>query len=126
MTSTILIVIQHRALRQYLCDWLSLHLPWCHVIAASNEDEAVAQAQGRSLQVIVVDMDLSPLDNGKQVHRIQAVAPGAPVVALGIGEGSVYRQAAARAGAAAYIPKVLWQSELVPSVKAVLAAPSSK
>jgi DNA-binding NarL/FixJ family response regulator len=54
-------------------------------------------------------------------RRIKAAAPTAQVVMLTIHEDEAYRADAAAAGASAYVPKRLMQTELLPALEALLS-----
>ena len=116
--TTILLVAHHEPLRQSLRDWLAINLPQCRVMEATDTMAAIDLVQSKTLNAIIMDIDI-PQENGfETLRRIQAAAPEAQVVAFGLDETETKRTSVMEAGAAAYLPKSKMQTELIFVLKA--------
>ena len=122
MPVIILIVEDHDAVRQSLREWLEAVFPQCRVMEATSGEEAVAVAQAMSPHLVVMDIVLPQMDGIEATRRIKASVPAAEVVMLTIHEAEAYRADAAAAGASAYVPKSAMQTELIPTLAALLAS----
>ena len=120
MPVTILIVEDHDAVRTSLREWLEAVFPEYLVMEATSGEEAVAMAQVTSPHVVVMDIILPQMVGIEATRRIWADVPTAEVVILTIHEAEAYRAAAAAAGASAYVPKRVMQTELIPILTALL------
>jgi DNA-binding NarL/FixJ family response regulator len=123
MPTTILIVEDHDLLRQALRTWLEIAFPKCHIIEATKEAQAIALAQSSRPHVIVMDVSLSGTNGFEAVGRIKAVVPATPVVLLTNNKDETYRICATASGASAYVRKKAIQTELQPTLAALLAPP---
>jgi len=121
MPITILIVEDHEAVRSLLREWLLAAFPQCCVIEATSGEEAIAIAQARSPRVVVMDVDLPGITGIEATRQIKATVPSAQVVILTGHEADVYRASATAAGASAYVPKRTLQTELLPTLAALLS-----
>jgi DNA-binding NarL/FixJ family response regulator len=122
MLATILVVEDHGAVRRSLRDWLLVEFPRCRVIEAASGEEAIAMAQTESPDVVIMDNSL-PATNGIEATRqIKATVPAARIVVLTIHENDTYRADAAAAGADAYVPKRVMQTDLIPTLATLLVA----
>ena len=121
MAATILIVEDHEAVRRSLRDWLQVEFPQCRVIEASSGEEAIALIRTESPRLVVMDISLPGMGGIEATRRIKAALPSAQVVMLTIHEDDAHRVDATRAGASAYVPKRVMQTELVPALAALLA-----
>jgi DNA-binding NarL/FixJ family response regulator len=121
VSATILIVEDHDTVRRSLREWLEAVFPQHRFIEAASGEEAVAIAQARSPRVVVMDIALPQMNGIEATRRIKAAAPTAQVVMLTIHEDEAYRADAAAAGASAYVPKRLMQTELLPALEALLS-----
>lgn len=121
MEATILVVEDHDGVRRSLRDWLEVAFPGCRVVEAASGEEAIAIAQARSPRLVVMDIVLPQMNGIEATRHIKAAVPTAQVVILTIHEDGAYRADAAAAGASAYVPKRTMQSELLPTLAALLA-----
>ena len=115
---TTILLVAHQPLRQSLRDWLAINLPQCLVIEATDTTAAVDLVQNKTLNAIIVDIDI-PQENGfETLRRVQAAAPEAQIVAFGLDETETKRTSVMEAGAAAYLSKSKMQTELIFVLKA--------
>ena len=121
MPATILIVEDHDAIRKSLRDWLEVEFPQCRVIEAASGEEAIALIRIESPRLVVMDISLPGMSGIEATRQIKAALPSAQIVMLTIHEGDAYRANATAAGASAYVPKRVIQTELVPTLAALLA-----
>ena len=121
MPATILIVEDHDAVRRSLRDWLEVEFPQCRVIEAASGEEAIALIPIESPHLVVMDITLPGMSGIEATRQIKAALPSAQIVMLTVHEGDIYRADATAAGASAYVPKRAMQTELVPTLAALLA-----
>jgi len=121
MTATILVIEDHEAVRRSLRDWLEVEFPQCRVIEAASGEEAIALIRGESPRLVLMDISLPGMSGIEATRRIKAALPSAQVVMLTIHENDTYRADATTAGASAYVPKRVMQTELIPTLAALLA-----
>ena len=121
MTATILIVEDHDAVRRSLRDWLKVEFPQCRVIEAASGEEAIVLIQVESPRLVVMDISLPGMSGIEATRQIKAALPSAQIVMLTIHENDTYRADATTAGASAYVPKRVMQTELIPTLAALLA-----
>jgi DNA-binding NarL/FixJ family response regulator len=119
--ATILIVEDHTLLRQTLQSWLETNLSQDHVIETASGPEAIEMAAALRPQMIIVDINLQPLEGLELVRRIKAAVPSAQVTVLAPYQDPTHRADAARAGASTCVAKSALQAELVPALKILLA-----
>lgn len=120
MPATILIVEDHDAIRVALRDWLKIKFPRCRVIQAASGEEAMALIRVEPPQLIVMDIGLPGMSGIEATRQIKADLPSTQIVMLTVHEGNAYRAHAALCGASAYVAKGAMQSELEPTLAALL------
>jgi two-component system invasion response regulator UvrY len=121
MPATILIVEDHEAVRRSLRDWLAVEFPQCRVIEAASGEQALALIQIESPRLVIMDISLPGMSGIEATRQIRATLPSAQIVMLTIHNGDAYRADAAAAGASAFVPKRAMQTELIPTLAALLA-----
>ncbi|MFQ5857360.1 MAG: response regulator transcription factor [Anaerolineae bacterium] len=121
MAATILIVEDHDAVRRSLRDWLEVEFPQCRVIEAVSGEEAIALIQIESPRLVVMDISLPGMSGIEATRQIKAALPSTQVVMLTIHEDDAHRADATAAGASAYVSKRVMQTELIPTLAALLA-----
>ena len=121
MSVTIILVDDHDGVRKALRDWLEAEFSEYRVIEGASGEEAVDLIQGESECLIVMDITLPGMSGIEATRQIKAVLPSAQVVILTIHEHDTYRADALAAGATAYVPKRTMQTELIPTLAALLA-----
>jgi len=122
MLSTILVVEDHDAVRRSLCDWLEVRFPTCRVIGAASGEDALHMAKSEPRLLVVMDITLPGMSGIEAVRRIKALRPCAKVVMLTVHEDDSHRADATAAGACAYVSKRAMQTQLLPTLTALLAA----
>ena len=120
MSPTILIVDDHKTVRKALRDWLRTMFPTCHVIEATNADEAIAICQSESPHLVLMDITMPGITGIEATRQIKDISPTTPVVMLTIHDDKSYRAESEAAGANAYITKAALHSELIPTLSALL------
>jgi len=121
MSVTIMLVEDHEQVRVALRDWLLLALPDCRIIEAITGEEAVAIASRQQPTLVLMDLDLPQMNGIEATRQIKTILPKTQVVVLTIFEDEIYRRDASAAGAAAFVPKRKMQTELVPTLTALLS-----
>lgn len=121
MTTKFLIVEAHSVLRRALRGWLETRFPGCHIVEATNGEEAVATAQAVSPHVVIMDISLPGMNGLDSMARIKAVEPATQVLVLTTFEDEIYRAAAEAKGADAYVPKARMLTNLQPTLTTLLS-----
>jgi DNA-binding NarL/FixJ family response regulator len=122
MSTTILIVEDHDAVRRSLRDWLEVELPQCRVIEVACGEEAIAFTRIEPPRLVVMDISLPGMNGIEAMRQLRAASPSTAIVVLTIHEGDTYRADAMSAGASAYVTKRAMQTELIPALTALLAS----
>ena len=84
---------------------------------AADGEEVVRVAHQLEPDVVLVDIDLRGSDAFEATQRIKARLPGTKVIMLSVLEGEVYRKAAAKHGADAFLLKSAEISQLLPAIR---------
>jgi len=114
MSETILIVEDHVAVRKSLRNWLESEFPHILVKEAGSGEEAVSIAKIFLPDIIIMDIGLPHMNGIEAARRIKSFCVDSRVVMLTIHEDEVHRKDAEAAGADAYVPKRMLQTELLP------------
>ncbi len=122
MGNHILIVEDHKALRKSLGEWLKGVLPQCDFSEAASGEEAIEICRDITPDLILMDISLPRLNGIGTTKSLLTMVPTARVVMLTIHEEEAYRSEALSAGASGFVPKRLMKSELVPTLKRLLAS----
>lgn len=121
MSPHILIVEDHKGVRQSLREWLELSFPHYQLLEATSGEEAVIMAEAMSPCLVIMDIGLPGMNGIQAAQGIKAVAPTTRVVMLTMFDDEAHRAAAAGAGVSAYVPKRKVQTELLPVLNRLLA-----
>lgn len=89
------------------------------VLEAATGREALALARGRSLDLVLLDMNLPELGGLELLSRLATVAPNLPVLVLSMHAEPLYVTRAMEAGARGYVSKNIAPDELVTAIKQV-------
>jgi DNA-binding NarL/FixJ family response regulator len=99
------VVDDSQVLRLSLVNWLELRFPDCRIRAAESGEAALEEVRTFCPDVVLMDMDLPGIDGIEATRSIKSQSPRTAVVMLTVHDTPHHRLAAARAGAAAYVPK---------------------
>jgi two-component system NarL family response regulator len=121
MTIRVLIVEDHRMVREALCEVLK-KVPDIEVVGeAGDAREALAQAAALVPDVVVLDIRLPDLNGVEVAARLRDAGGGAKIVALSAFADKRFVTAMLRSGASAYVTKSAAGTELVRAIRAVAA-----
>ncbi len=120
--ATILIVEDHNALRSSLLDWLQSVFHNCEFLVAESGEEAVKLASAHSLDIVLMDIQLPRMDGIETIRYIKGISPQTHAVIVSVYNYPAYLEAAAAAGACAYINKHSMHIELIPTLIKLLPA----
>jgi NarL family two-component system response regulator LiaR len=121
MSTTILIVEDHAAIRESLRDWLSAAFPDCELQDVASGEEAVTLVDRQPPSIVLMDIGLAQMDGIEATRCITHRAPQTQVVILTGYEANDYRSSALAAGAVAYVPKHRMHTQLLPLLSRLLA-----
>lgn len=121
MTIRVLLVEDHRMVREALRDVLT-RVPDIAVVGeAGDAREALEQARALAPDVVVLDIALPDLNGIEVAARLRDAANAARVVALSAFADRRFVTAMMRSGASAYVTKSAAGTELVRAIRAVAA-----
>lgn len=89
------------------------------ILEAATGREALALARGRSLDLVLLDMNLPEMGGLEILGRLVTVAPSLPVLVLSMHAEPLYVTRAMEAGARGYVSKNIAPDELVAAVRQV-------
>lgn len=115
----LLIVEDHRALRQELHSVLSAEADIEVVGAAANGWEALQMAQTLAPDVVLMDIVLPRMDGLEATRRITQACPGMKVLIFPFVDSEEYALAAIEAGAAGFLPKGVSGHKLLEAIRTV-------
>lgn len=121
MSITILIVEDHKGVREALRDWLEETFPMSHVIEAASGEEVMELIQNEKPNLVLMDFKLPGMNGIEATRLIKHSLPSTQIVMLSIREEGVYNAYASAAGASAYITKRAMFTSLRPTLTALLA-----
>src|SRR3989440_12915405 len=113
----VLIADPEQGFRRYLRRILERQPDLKVVGEAADGEEVVRVAHQLEPDVVLVDIDLRGTDAFDATQRIKARLPGTKVMMLSVLEGEVYRKAAAKHGADAFLLKTAEISQFLPVIR---------
>ena len=105
------------AVRRSLKNWLETEFPHVLVKEAGNGKDAITIVKASLPDIIILDIGLPHMNGIDTVREIKSLSPDAKIVMLTIYEDDAHKKDAKSAGADAYIPKRLMQTELLPALE---------
>lgn len=116
---TVLLVDDHRILREGIRSLLEKE-PDIEVVAEASEGgEAVAKAQQLSPDLVLMDITMPGMNGLEATRQIKALKPGVKVLILTMHESNQYISQFLRSGASGYVLKDTAAQELVGAIRAV-------
>ena len=107
-------------MRAAVHELLSVAFPACRILAAESAEQALDLCASDAPCIVVMDVVLPGIDGIEATRRIKARLPDTAVVIHSSHEMAMYRDAAAAAGASAFVTKVKTLSDLVPAIAGLL------
>lgn len=120
--TTIMIVDDHVNLRRLLHEWLSDELPGCSFVEMRTANEALTYIRQESPHVIIMDIDMPGINGIDATSRVKSILPDTRVVILTVHENGMYREAAMKAGATAFITKRRLYDDLIPVLSDIVGS----
>lgn len=108
----ILVVDDHKLVREALCDALGMYSTLEVVGEACNGEQALHSVQNLMPAVVVMDVNMPRMDGIEATRRIKAAYPHIVIVGLSVNADTEHRKAMKDAGAASLLPKETISSEL--------------
>ena len=116
-TTTILLVDDHKVVRQGVRAFLDLQPDLTVVAEAENGEEAVVQAGEHAPDVILMDLIMPGMDGVEATRRVKQVSPRSQVIVLTSYHQDEHIFPAIRAGALSYLLKDVEPLELADAVR---------
>jgi len=121
MTTSLLIVDDHDALRRSLCELIRSNHPDVCCLEAGSGEVAVELAAVHRPKVVLMDLSLPGISGIEATRSIKAVSPASSIVVVTIFDTAAHRADAVAAGATAYVPKIDLGGRLTPILAQLLA-----
>jgi DNA-binding NarL/FixJ family response regulator len=122
----ILIVEDHRAVRQALRELMHVAFGAIEVLEAANVNDALRTIDAHKVDVVLMDIKLPGIDGITGTRQLLEASPRSMVVMVSNFDDAFHRHAAGRAGAKRFVTKRAIGKELVPAIEALLAARTRK
>lgn len=120
MTTTLVLVDDHRLFRQGLAALLSEQPEWRVVGEASDGDEAVRMVKRLRPDIVVLDVEMPGMNGVDVAASVRQQAPESKIVALSMYGDIYYQQRMFDAGASAYVLKNEASEDLVEAMQQVM------
>jgi len=120
MTSRLLLVDDHRMMREGLRSLLEAHGGFEVVAEADNGRDALIKTRAIKPDVVIMDLAMKGLNGVEATRQICAEFPRIPIVVLSTYAHEDYVLSALEAGARAYVVKISAHEELVEAIESVV------
>ncbi len=117
MTTTILLVDDHKVVRQGVRALLDMQPDLSVVAEAKNGEEAVVQAREHAPDVVLMDLIMPGMDGVEATRQVKQVSPRSQVIVLTSYHQDEHIFPAIRAGALSYLLKDVEPLELADAVR---------
>ncbi|MCP5011822.1 MAG: response regulator transcription factor, partial [Aestuariibacter sp.] len=117
MTTTILLVDDHKVVRQGVRALLDMQPDLSVVAEAENGEEAVVQAREHAPDVVLMDLIMPGMDGVEATRQVKQVSPRSQVIVLTSYHQDEHIFPAIRAGALSYLLKDVEPLELADAVR---------
>ncbi len=121
MTTTILLVDDHKVVRQGVRALLDMQPDLSVVAEAENGEEAVVQAREHAPDVVLMDLIMPGMDGVEATRQVKQVSPRSQVIVLTSYHQDEHIFPAIRAGALSYLLKDVEPLELADAVRKAAA-----
>lgn len=119
MRPRLLLVDDHRMMREGLRSLLDAHGGFDVVAEADNGRDAVTKTRALKPDVVIMDLGMKELNGVEATRQIRAEFPRIPVVVLSTYAHEDYVLGALEAGASAYVLKISAHEELIDAIESV-------
>lgn len=113
---TILLVDDHRLIRDSWSHILNKEPRLQVVGAASNGDEAIEMAKSKRPRIILMDINMTPVNGFDATKAIRKQSPGSRIIGVSMHAIPVYAKKMFQAGAMGYVTKNSSREELITSI----------
>ena len=123
---SILVVEDFYLLRVSVMQWLKFRFPECIIEGVGSGEEALAHARTFPPDIVLMDIDLPGINGLEATRRMRLESPETAVVMLTMHDTPNHRNAAANAGAVAYVAKIELEDRLGEVIEELLGSRAGK
>ena len=115
-----LVVDDHQAVRQALCERIRVSFSHCQLREAGSVDEALKIVDEERVDIVLMDYKLPGMDGVNGTRVVLERSPQTSVVMVSMFDDLSHRSAASKAGAKAYVCKRAIGKELIPLLESLM------